>query len=459
MSREASNPGLMMKGPLVEPRRSCDAAAVSFERLSWLLVALACACQRQPREESPARSQSISSSTEAEPAESSSVAPLPGLTSFELPEAARTGSAPGLLGGADELQLVFMGSAGEPSLELATMLLDGEERDHQWSETQRITRGERLVVHWADVPAIGHTPSGDAVVAWLEYHADDPAAGYAARVAVQLDDGSFGPAWSPDDVRRGQESGYVTFVPTSDALHMFWLDGRELGGGHDQHGGTMQLRHLTIDAEGQQTGPSSVVDDRTCECCKLGVGLLGGQALAVYRDRSEDEVRDIYVAGPALAPTLVASDGWTIAGCPVNGPAVASSDKGDRMHVAWFTGAQDRSAMYLASATSPQQFGPARAFDLGLPGGRVDLLATPDGGALVSWVELDAAQPGRAKLLTRKVHVDGSFGEPYAVAEFGASRDWGFPRAAWIGEDVVWVYTNPTGRHPKLVAWLAPPPT
>jgi hypothetical protein len=138
------------------------------------------------------------------------------------------------------------------------------------------------------VPAIGETASGRTVVAWPETHGDDPSAGYAPRVSAQLDDGSFGPAWSPDDVRRGPESGFVAFVPTESGLHMFWLDGRELGGpGHAHAGGTMQLRSVAIDDEGQQAGPSIVVDDRTCECCKLGVGLLGGQPLAAYRDRSE----------------------------------------------------------------------------------------------------------------------------------------------------------------------------
>lgn len=389
---------------------------------------------------------------------------MPGLVSFELPEAAQTGSAPGLLVGAEELHLAFMRADGETSLEHATLPLElgGEWDGAEWSEAQQITSGPRVIVSWADGPAIGETASGRTVVAWPETHGDDPAAGYAPRIAAQQDDGSFGPAWSPDDVRRGPESGFVAFVSAPSGLHMFWLDGRELGGpghgeGHGHGRGNMQLRTVTIDDDGMQAGPSSVVDDRTCECCKLGVGLLGEQPLAAYRDRSETDVRDIYVAGPTLAPALVASDGWTIDGCPVNGPAVASAR--DRIYVAWFTGAQDRSAMYLASASSAGAWGPAKPFDLGLPGGRVDLIATPDvagGGALVSWVELDAEQPGRAKLLARRVRADGELGAPHAVADFGAARDWGFPRAALLGDDVVWIYTDPTGKHPRLRAFLAP---
>ncbi|NJK32894.1 MAG: hypothetical protein HC927_11080, partial [Deltaproteobacteria bacterium] len=130
-----------------------------------------------------------------------------------------------------------------------------------------------------DVPAIGETGGGRLVVAWPEYHGDDPGAGYAPRIAAQLDDGSFSPAWSPDDVRRGMESGFVGFVATAEGLRMFWLDGRELGRpGHDhgQHG-SMRLRSVLIDDEGRQAGPSSVHDERTCECCKLGVGCSGGR--------------------------------------------------------------------------------------------------------------------------------------------------------------------------------------
>lgn len=444
---------------------------MSFGRLSWLLVALACACQRQPRDDEASATEPISTSsvrpaTEPTTEPTTAIAPLPGLTPFELPEATASGSAPNLLAGADELHLAFVRSNAEPSLEHAILPLDEGAREAdggEWSEPQRIASGPRVLASWADVPAIGETASGRLVVAWPETHGDDPAAGHAPRVAAQLDDGSFGPAWSPDDVRRGPESGFVAFVSVPSGLHMFWLDGRDLGGpghAHEHARGSMQLRAVAIDDEGQQQGPSRIVDDRTCECCKLGVGLLGDQPLAAYRDRSDAEVRDIHIAGPSLLPTLVAHDGWTIDGCPVNGPAVASS--GDQMFVAWFTGAQDRSAMLLASASSPSEWAPAKAFDLGLPGGRVDLIATPDaagGGALVSWVELDAQQPGRAKLLTRRVRADGELGVPHAVADFGAARDWGFPRAALLGDEVVWIYTDPTGAAPRLRAFVAPLPT
>ena len=49
----------------------------------------------------------------------------------------------------------------------------------------------------------------------------------------------------------------------------------------------------------------------------------------VYRDRTEAEIRDIAIVrlvdGIWSDPALVSADGWEIAGCPVNGPAIDSA--------------------------------------------------------------------------------------------------------------------------------------
>jgi len=385
--------------------------------------------------------------------------PLPGLRALALPDAG-DGSSPRLAKVGEGLALAWISQAGTPTLSLAT--LPFAEVEAGWGEPQVVAASSRLLVNWADVAAIGETAAGRTVVAWPEYHEDDPKAGYGLRVAAQLDDGSFAPAWSPDDVQRGPESGFVGFIATPAGLRMFWLDGRELvghgHGGHGDGGGTMQLRSVLLDDDGQALGGSAILDDRTCECCKLGVGLLGEQPFAAYRDRSAAEVRDIFVAGPGLAPTAVANDGWTIAGCPVNGPAVASD--GARAYVAWFTGADDRSATWIARASTPTTFEAPTRFDLGLPAGRVDLLALADGGALITWFEYDAEAPGRALLLTRRLGSEGQLGPAFAVAEVGAARDWGFPRTAMVGDEALWVVTDPTpaSGRPRLQGLLGPLP-
>ncbi|MCA9696370.1 MAG: hypothetical protein KC431_02510, partial [Myxococcales bacterium] len=312
-----------------------------------------------------------------------SAASLPGLRPFALPESVGA-SSPALARSSEGVVLAWMRDLGEPSVVVATLAEDGE----QWLESQVVSAGARILINWADVPAIGETASGRLVIAWPEHHGDDPVAGYGLRVVAATDVGGFAPPWSPDDVRRGPESGFAAFAMSGDALQLIWLDGRDLhGGGHGDHGsggGTMALRSVAIDDEGRQQGPSQILDARTCECCKLGVGVLGTQAFAAYRDRSEAEVRDIFVAGPGLSPTPVAADGWTITGCPVNGPAVAVA--GEQAFVAWYTGANDASATWIARARTLDGFAAPPRFDLGLPGGRVDLLPLADGGALIPWL-------------------------------------------------------------------------
>ena len=98
-----------------------------------------------------------------------------------------------------------------------------------------------------------------------------------------------------------------------------------------------------------------------------------GEILAAYRDRTEDEIRDIAVARLTKdgwqPPVRVHDDGWELAGCPVNGPAISTHE--DRVAVAWFTGADDVAAVQPVhefalcggshgpvAATAPVEFSP-----------------------------------------------------------------------------------------------------
>jgi hypothetical protein len=82
--------------------------------------------------------------------------------------------------------------------------------------------------------------------------------------------------------------------------------------------------------------------------------------VAVYRDRSEGEIRDIrigaYVDGAWTEGAIVHEDGWETAACPVNGPAVAA--RGEDVAVAWFTAAGDVPRVKVAfSDDAAESFG------------------------------------------------------------------------------------------------------
>jgi hypothetical protein len=193
------------------------------------------------------------------------------------------------------------------------------------------------------------------------------------------------------------------------------------------------------------TGPETLLDARSCECCQTDAALTSSGPVVVYRDRSELEIRDIYVtrwtAEGWTEGVAVHDDGWEIAGCPVNGPAVAAL--GQRVVVAWFTGAGGAPRVYAAfSADGGASFGAPIRVDGDDPTGRVDVVLRPDGRALVSWIERTGGEAAEIRLVT--VTEKGS-GDPIVVASSSASRSSGFPRlveAPWDANHLVMAWTE-----------------
>src|SRR5262245_18891800 len=119
-----------------------------------------------------------------------------------------------------------------------------------------------------------------------------------------------------------------------------------------------------------------MLDMKVCECCQTSAAMTDDGPVVVYRDSSDQEIRDISVIrltdGKWSQPRWVAQDGWQINGCPVNGPAIAAS--GRRVAVAWFTGAAGAQNVKLAfSGDLGESFGETITVDDGSPLGRVDV--------------------------------------------------------------------------------------
>jgi len=113
---------------------------------------------------------------------------------------------------------------------------------------------------------------------------------------------------------------------------------------------SMTLRYAAIDAEGKLSDEAQL-DERVCECCQTSAAMTSEGPIAVYRDRSQTEVRDIYFVKKQSnsawsGPTAVHTDNWQINACPVNGPSIAAD--GRRVAVAWFTGANDAPRVKVA---------------------------------------------------------------------------------------------------------------
>jgi len=307
-----------------------------------------------------------------------------------------------------------------------------------WRSRSRVAHGESFFVNWADFPSVVAGPDGTLWAHWLE-RTDGPGLAYGVRLARSTDGGgSWSEAWTPHGDGSPTEHGFASLFHFRNRLGITWLDGRRFAEGPEGETPTreMTLRFRHTDAEGRH-GPELLLDARTCDCCQTDAALTDEGPVVVYRNRSDEEVRDIYITRLTdegwTEGVPVHDDGWRIEGCPVNGPAVAA--RGQDVAVAWFTAAGDEPRAYLAfSRDGGASFGSPLRVDSGNPAGRVDLLMRDDGSVVVSWLERTGG--GAADIRLRPVDAGGvSLGEARVVTTSSAERASGFPRMAQLPWD------------------------
>lgn len=397
------------------PRRRPAAVAFRPARVALLLVLVAGCTDQDPE----------------------AVANAPRVTEIAAP--AGPGSAEPSLFRADDGRIVL--SWLEPAdsghaLRFATLGGDG------WTDPRTVARGGDWFVNWADFPSVVVLPDGRMAAHYLQ-RGKDGGYDYGIRI-VQSSDG--GESWSDPVVphRDGvpAEHGFVSMFPVGDSLGAIWLDGRK---SDPRYGGTqeMTLRYTTLAANGS-LGREVTLDERICDCCQTSVALTSRGPVAVYRNRDENEIRDIYVTrfgeGAWSEGVPVHDDGWEIPACPVNGPSISAD--GERVAVAWFTGARDTARVRVAfSSDGGRSFGPATRVDDGDPAGRVDVELLDDGSALVSWIERTGGEA--AEVRARRLAPHGEAGPPITIAESSGARASGFPRMARSAEGVVLAWTEP----------------
>ena len=326
---------------------------------------------------------------------------------------------------------------GRFSLRFSTMEKGG------WATPGTIAEGVNWFVNWADFPSMVALPDGSLAAHWLVKSGPGTYA-YDVNISRSFDGGkTWGKAFVPHRDGTQTEHGFVSMFVTKDgSLAAVWLDGRDMKGHEAGHGhGNMTLRYVRIKRDGA-LADETVLDAKVCECCQTSAAMTADGPVIVYRDRSDQEIRDISVIrlkdGKWSQPRWVAQDGWQINGCPVNGPAIAAS--GRRVAVAWFTGAANTQQVKLAfSGDSGESFGEPFAVDDGAPVGRVDVLLLDDGSAIVCWLE---KAPTGGEVRVRRVWPNGKRDQAITVAALGTARSNGFPQMAAAGNTLVFAWTG-----------------
>lgn len=327
-----------------------------------------------------------------------------------------------------------------------------------WGAPATIAEGTELFVNWADFASVAALSDGTLAAHWLRRSGPSSYA-YDVNIALSRDDGrTWGPALIPHRDGTASQHGFVTLHPLEDDALAVWLDGRAHDGAMLEEGavpGAMQLHAARLAPDGR-AGPDLTLDPSTCSCCQTAAAMAGEDLLVVYRDRTEDEIRDISIValrdGAWTAPRPVHHDGWEISGCPVNGPAIAAL--GPRVAVAWFTGAGDIPAIKLAfSEDAGLSFGPPVRIDHGQPVGRVDTVMLADGSALVSWIGWD----GTGEVLSLCRATGAGCMAARSVARNDAGGTMNFPALAVVGGGVYLAWTHPLPGGTDTIRMLAAP--
>lgn len=312
----------------------------------------------------------------------------------------------------------------------------------EWSTPNAIAKGTDWFVNWADYPMISANEEGRMA----HFLAKNATGTYSYDVnLVTEQQNQWSKNFIPHDDGTPTEHGFVTMLPLTDStFQVAWLDGRNTGGNsHDDHGhgdGAMTLRTAVIGLDGTITEEAEL-DNRTCDCCQTGGAITSKGPVLVYRDRSELEIRDIYITrkvnGKWTPPAPIAQDNWNIAGCPVNGPKADALD--EALGVAWFTAADGQSQVkVIFSNDAGETFGQPITLDQTMPLGRVDLVMVDKQSAMVSWL---TQENGKTVIKAQKVFTNGTTETPVIISKTSESRGSGFPQMAKVENEIYFAWT------------------
>lgn len=313
-----------------------------------------------------------------------------------------------------------------------------------WSEARTIAAGDDFFASWADVPSVVRMADRTLVAHWLQ-RKGAPASGYDLRLAQSINDGrTWSAPFSPHHDGTNTEHGFASLFDTGGGLGLVWLDGRAMkpSATADEDGtGDMSLRAARFDRGWNQLSEDAV-DLRVCECCPTAAAVTADGVIVAYRNRSVDEVRDIYVSrfagGAWTDPAPVHDDGWHLDGCPVNGPALSAT--GRDVAVAWFTAAHDAARAFVAfSRDAGRTFGaPIRVDDVSALG-RVDVELIRDGSAVVGWIERATSS---AAFKVRRIEPNGQRSAAVTVTDMSEHRNSGYPRISRLGQELIFAWTG-----------------
>ena len=329
----------------------------------------------------------------------------------------------------------------------------------QWQNAIEVVTDPGMFVNWADIPSVVPLSDQDWLAHWLSKSAASTYA-YDVKVSHSNDAGvTWSAPISPHDDGTPTEHGFVSISRDANDTHLLWLDGRNTANeaSDNQMDTSMTLRAASMGVDGT-VSQDQVIDDMVCDCCRTDMAIASTGRIAVYRDRTEQEIRDIYITrrieGAWQTGVPISDDGWEIAGCPVNGPAIVA--QGDLVAVAWFTAANNQPVVQARISTDAGvSFGESILISKLNVIGQVDIEILNENAIAVSWLE-----KGRRTLVNQidvkvmPITVDGKTGSESVIGRTAYSRS--VPQMVRREGGLVFVWIDVYDDVTKLVSVRVP---
>jgi hypothetical protein len=316
--------------------------------------------------------------------------------------------------------------------------------NNEWSAPKRIAKGKDWFVNWADFPSLTSFGESNIVAHYLEKSAEDTYA-YDVKLIQSTDNGeTWNKAFKPHTDNTNTEHGFVSKMPLNENSYLsVWLDGRQ--NAYAETDSTIQkqmtLRSAVINNNGELL-QEAVLDNRVCDCCQTDVAMTNEGPIVVYRNRSEDEIRDTYyvkhVNGKWSEPKPLYNDNWKIAGCPVNGPSIAT--KNNFVAAAWFSAANNLPQVKITfSSDNGNTFSRPITVAQETTMGRLDVEILDDGSAILSSMN---SKEGESEILLHHINKNGVISAPFIVSQTANSRSSGFPRMVVMNDHIYLAWTS-----------------
>ena len=325
--------------------------------------------------------------------------------------------------------------------------------NEQWSQPMIISSGDNWFVNWADYPLVAADGANNLIAHYLE-KSEQGKYTYDVKITTSGDAGkTWGIAKVLHNDGKKAEHGFVSMIPYGDNYFVSWLDGRnsvmEEDGGHSEgHHGQMTIRGAVIDKQGNKSNEWEL-DNRVCDCCQTAAAITENGPVVVYRDRSEQEIRDMSIVrlidGKWTTPKPIFADNWKIEGCPVNGSRIDAI--GNSMAVAWFTSPDKNAQVNIVfSKDGGATFNSPLRIDEGKGIGRVDVVMLDENTAVVSWME-------GSVIKAVKAYNNGKKEPSFIVAASAESRSSGFPQMTKSGTNLIFSWTDDKSKSIKVASF------